>query len=45
MDPSSDQPPSPGGVFRSWRRLYAAVLITAVAVYLLLSLFSRAFRP
>lgn len=44
MDPA-DQPPSPRGLFRSWRRLYAAVLLTALAVYVLLFAFSRAFSP
>ena len=36
MDPSPDPPPSPGGFFgwfRSWRRLYAAVLVTTIAFY------------
>ena len=48
MDPSPDPPPSPGGFFgwfRSWRRLYAAVLVTTIAFYLLLFWFSRAFGP
>lgn len=43
MDPLSDQPPS-DGLFRSWRRLYAAVLAFAVVVCVFLFLFSRAFR-
>ncbi|MCY3745585.1 MAG: hypothetical protein OXH05_05085 [Acidobacteria bacterium] len=45
METPSDQPPSPGGFFRSWRRLYAAVLLTALSVYVLLFAFSRIFAP
>ena len=45
MQNQSDQPPSPRGFFRSWRRLYAAVLLTALSVYLLLFVFSRIFAP
>ena len=45
MATPSDQPPSPGGFFRSWRRLYAAVLLTALSVYVLLFVFSRIFAP
>ena len=45
METSSDQPPSPGGFFRSWRRLYTAVLLTAISVYILLFVFSRVFSP
>ncbi|MDE3262578.1 MAG: hypothetical protein OYL41_11420 [Acidobacteriota bacterium] len=45
MDAPSDQPPSPQGFFRSWRRLYAAVLLTALSVYVLLFVFSRIFAP
>ncbi len=45
METSSDQPPSPRGFFRSWRRLYAAVLLTAFSVYVLLFVFSRIFAP
>lgn len=45
MDNASDQPPSPRGFFRTWRRLYAAVLLTALTVYVLLFAFSRVFAP
>ena len=45
MQDPADQPPSPHGLFRSWRRLYAAVLLTAFSVYLLLFVFSRIFAP
>ena len=45
MEHPADQPPSPGGFFRSWRRLYAAVLLTALSVYVLLFVFSRIFAP
>ncbi len=45
METSSDQPPSPQRFFRSWRRLYAAVLLTALSVYVLLFVFSRIFAP
>ncbi len=40
-----DQPPSPTGLFRTWPRLYAAVIAVAVVVYLFLFFFSRAFAP
>lgn len=43
MEIPADQPPSRGGLFRSWRRLYAAVLLTAFSVYVLLYVFSRVF--
>ncbi len=45
MQDPVDQPPSPRGFFRSWRRLYAAVLLTALSVYVLLFVFSRIFAP
>lgn len=45
MQDPADQPPSPHGFFRSWRRLYAAVLLTALSVYVLLFVFSWAFSP
>ena len=45
MQDPADQPPSPRGFFRSWRRLYAAVLLTALSVYVLLFVFSRIFAP
>ena len=43
VDSLSDQPPS-GGLFRSWPRLYAAVLGFAVLIWIFLFFFSRAFR-
>ena len=43
MQNPTDQPPSRRGFFRSWRRLYAAVLLTALSVYVLLFVFSRVF--
>ena len=43
MQNPTDQPPSQRGFFRSWRRLYAAVLLTALSVYVLLFVFSRVF--
>ena len=43
MEHAADQPPSPRGFFRSWRRLYAAVLLTALSAYVLLFVFSRIF--
>ena len=45
MQDPADQPPSPRGFFRSWRRLYAAVLLTALSIYVLLFVFSRNFAP
>lgn len=45
MSPTDDQPPSPTGPFRTWKRIYAAVLVVAVLTYALLFLFSRAFAP
>ena len=45
MTSPDDSPPSRRGFFRSWGRLYGAVLLTAVVIYLLLFLFSAAFRP
>lgn len=45
MEHSGDQAPSPRGFFRSWRRLYAAVLLTAFSVYVLLFVFSWIFAP
>ena len=45
MENSADQPPSSRGFFRSWRRLYLAVLLTALSVYVLLFVFSRVFGP
>ena len=45
MSSTGDQPPSPTGLFRPWRRLYGAVLVVAVLTYGLLFLFSRAFAP
>ena len=45
MNNPTDQPPFPRGLFRSWRRLYAAVLLTALSVYVLLFVFSRVFAP
>jgi hypothetical protein len=43
MENATDQPPSPRGFFRTWRRLYWAVLLTAFSVYVLLFVFSRTF--
>lgn len=40
---TTDRPPSERGLFRTWPRLYAAVLVIEVAVVLLFFLFSRAF--
>ncbi len=40
---ATDSPPSGRGPFRTWPRLYAAVLLTEIAVVLLFLLFSRAF--
>lgn len=45
MEHAGDQPPSPRGFFQTWRRLYAAVLLTALSVYVLLFVFSRIFAP
>lgn len=43
MEKTDDQSPSPNGFFRSWGRIYAAVLLTALAVIVLLFWFSRVF--
>lgn len=40
---TTDRPPSERGPFRTWPRLYAAVLLTEFAVTVLFFLFSRAF--
>lgn len=40
---ASDRPPSETGFFRTWRRLYAAVLVTELALVVLFLWFSRAF--
>lgn len=40
---ASDRPPSESGFFRTWRRLYAAVLVTELALAALFFWFSRAF--
>lgn len=40
---ASDRPPSDRGFFRTWRRLYAAVLVTELALAVLFLWFSRAF--
>ena len=45
MEHPGDQAPSPRGLFRSWRRLYATVLVTAFSAYVLLFVFSRIFAP
>jgi hypothetical protein len=38
-------PDEPPPVFGRWGRLYAAVIVNTLVVYLLLFLFSRYFRP
>lgn len=40
---TTDRPPSERGPFRTWPRLYAAVLLTEITVAILFFLFSRAF--
>ena len=40
---TTDRPPSERGPFRTWPRLYAAVLLTEFAIAVLFFLFSRAF--
>lgn len=45
MPPHDDQPPSRTGFFRTWRRLYGAVLVVAALTCGFLFLFSRAFAP
>lgn len=40
---ASDRPPSERGFFRTWRRLYAAVLVTELALVVLFLWFSRTF--
>lgn len=40
---TTDRPPSERGPFRTWPRLYAAVLLTEITVAVLFFLFSRAF--
>lgn len=40
---AADSPPSERGPFRTWPRLYAAVLVTEITVAILFFLFSRAF--
>lgn len=40
--PDPDEPPP---VFGSWGRFYAIVIANTLVVYLLLYLFSHAFRP
>jgi len=42
VDSTPDRPPS-SGFFRSWRRLYGAVLLFTLLIYAALFAFSRAF--